>query len=279
MALRAAVVVVGDEVLDGFVAEGNAAWLAPRLRESGIDLVRIVVVPDEIDVIAAELRTLLEMRPSLIFTTGGVGGTWDDVTYEAVALATDRGLQVSAELHGPLEKIIGWYAENGYELDEDAVAGMMRIATVPAGGQVLKLGSWLACVQLDLNGGFHADSGATIVMLPGPPGHVQALVDRVVLPRILGGQRTELEVREVEHSYPETMLVGELARIRRRHPLAKAGSYPGDPMIIRFTGPRAEVEQATDELRAHLAVLHADPRTGFIRDGWRRGQATDWEQT
>lgn len=271
--------VVGDEVLDGFVPEGNAAWLAPRLREAGIDLRRILVVPDEVHVIAKELRGLLAFRPSLIITTGGVGGTWDDVTYEAVAAATDRGLQVSEELRRPVQGVIDWYAQEGYELDRDAVEGMLRIATVPAGAVTCKLGTWLACVQLDLDGGFEADDGATVVMLPGPPGHVQALVEGVLLPRILGGRRTALAVREVAHPYPENVLVGTLARIRRRHPLAKAGSYPGDPMIVRFKGPSAEVEMAARELEAFIAELHDDPRTGFIRDSWKNNQAARWEVT
>lgn len=141
----ASVVVVGDEVLHGFVTEGNAAALAPRLRGVGVDLRRIVVVPDDVDAIADEIRPLLSARPSLILTTGGVGGTWDDLTYEAVARAAGRGLEISPLLEKPLRRVLDWYRDIGFVLDEHAVAAMMRIATIPEQAQVFKLGPWLAC--------------------------------------------------------------------------------------------------------------------------------------
>lgn len=114
-------------------------------------------------------------------------------------------------------------------------------------------------------------------MLPGPPRHLQAVLDGVVLPRILAHRRTQLETREIAHPYPEIIIAGELARIRRRHPLAKAGSYPGESMIIRFTGPVDEVDRATEEFERYLVELNGDPRTESIREGWRVGQATGWK--
>ena len=84
--VRASIVVIGDEILEGFVRDSNAGWLAGRLRDLGIPLDRIVVVPDTIPAIVEALETeLARPRPRVLFTSGGIGTTPDDRTMAAVA--------------------------------------------------------------------------------------------------------------------------------------------------------------------------------------------------
>ena len=87
----AALVVVGNEILSGKVADSNSTFLAQQLRELGVALRRIVVIPDEVDVIAATVR---ELAPAVdvLFTSGGVGPTHDDVTIAGVAAALGRAV-------------------------------------------------------------------------------------------------------------------------------------------------------------------------------------------
>src|SRR5580658_7292846 len=85
-AKTAAALVIGDEILSGKVDEANVAVLSRALRELGVELRRVVVVKDEIDTIAREVRELSRSHDWL-FTSGGIGPTHDDVTIEAVAIA------------------------------------------------------------------------------------------------------------------------------------------------------------------------------------------------
>ena len=82
----AAALVIGNELLSGKTRDRNVAVLARTLRASGIALRRVVIVPDQVSVIADEIRTLSSAF-DLLFTSGGVGPTHDDVTIEAVAKA------------------------------------------------------------------------------------------------------------------------------------------------------------------------------------------------
>lgn len=82
----AAALVIGDEILSGKVHEANIPFLARALRELGVLLQRVVVVMDDVDTIAREVRELSRAHDWL-FTSGGVGPTHDDVTVEAVAKA------------------------------------------------------------------------------------------------------------------------------------------------------------------------------------------------
>lgn len=272
--LRAQILLVGDEILDGYVADDNLRPLAECLRAHGIALERVSVLPDDVAVIAAELeQTLAAPRPALVITTGGTGGTWDDVTYEAVSVALGVPLHVDPQLETSVHRLLDWAAAAGREADEDAVAAMMRIATVPEGSIVHFLGGWLVCVQLDLAGGLRTDTGCTLLILPGPPGHVRQLVDELIAPSILGAGDRAIAVAEVQHDYPETLVVGELGRIDGRLTL-KMGSYPGDPMLVRFRGAPKEVAAAAAEFRAYLEVLDSQPSAARVRAAWSTARTT-----
>src|SRR5436190_21763386 len=86
MAKTAGIVLIGNEILSGKVVDANAAYRCRELRQLGVDVRRITVIPDEIQLIAA---TVSEFSRSfdVVFTSGGVGPTHDDVTVEGVARA------------------------------------------------------------------------------------------------------------------------------------------------------------------------------------------------
>ncbi len=88
MALTAAALIIGNEILTGKVAEQNVLVLSKELFALGVELRRIVVCPDEIEVIARDLRELSAAH-DVVITSGGVGPTHDDVTIKAVAVAFD----------------------------------------------------------------------------------------------------------------------------------------------------------------------------------------------
>lgn len=85
----AAIVVIGNEILSGKVQDTNSFFLAQELRQLGVCVRRITVVPDELDAIA-EVVSDCHRRFDVVFTSGGVGPTHDDVTIEGVARALGR---------------------------------------------------------------------------------------------------------------------------------------------------------------------------------------------
>lgn len=85
----AAVVVIGNEILTGKVVDTNAAFLAQELRGLGVALQRIVVIPDDVEVIASTVSDF-QKSYDFVFTSGGVGPTHDDVTIEGIARGFGR---------------------------------------------------------------------------------------------------------------------------------------------------------------------------------------------
>lgn len=148
MARTAGIVLIGNEILSGKIADANAAYLCRELRGLGMDVRRISVIPDEVDGIAAEVRDF-SARYDVVFTSGGVGPTHDDVTIEGVA----RGLGVSVVRHPALVALLDRYYRG--QLTE----ARLKMAEVPDGAELI------ASERLN----FPAVLARNVYVLPGVP--------------------------------------------------------------------------------------------------------------
>src|SRR5512140_3545078 len=77
--------IIGNEILNGEIQDTNTHWLCREITGLGGRVVRGIALRDDPDVVAAELRAALERGSRIIFTSGGLGPTADDLTLAAVA--------------------------------------------------------------------------------------------------------------------------------------------------------------------------------------------------
>jgi len=123
--MKAALITVGDELLIGQVVNTNAAWIGNQCTLSGLELIRSVTVADSESSIHTELDASLNIA-DVVFLTGGLGPTHDDITRESVASFFDRPLVLNSEL---LENIRSRFEKRG----EDMPESNSRQAMVPRG--------------------------------------------------------------------------------------------------------------------------------------------------
>lgn len=97
----AGLIVIGNEILSGKVVDTNSTFLAQQLRAVGVSLLRMVVIPDDVGVIAAEVAAMRH-TVDVLFTSGGVGPTHDDVTIAGIA----QGLGRAVVRHPSLERLL-----------------------------------------------------------------------------------------------------------------------------------------------------------------------------
>lgn len=266
--LRASILVIGDELLGGFVQDTNSHWLATRLRVHAVPLDRVHVVPDELDAIDEALSAeLARARPRLVLTTGGIGSTPDDITFEAVAASLGRPVEVEPTIAERLEGSLEWTRAQGVEVDEEAAEQFLRMARIPAGATMLPTGGWAPAVRVDVDGGLDVDDGATIVVLPGVPSQMRSLVRGGVEP-LVAGRNPSRSITEISHGYPESLLNPAFMRIAREHEEVSLGSYPGSPMLVRLQGPAEEVVAAHRIVEEHIAALDATDGGRRIRSAW-----------
>jgi molybdenum cofactor synthesis domain-containing protein len=197
----AAVVIIGNEILSGKFADENAPYLIARLRELGVDLGRVTVIPDEMDVIVAEVRAAAA-RFDHVFTTGGVGPTHDDITMPAIA----RAFEVPLMRHPELERIIA------AKLGADAPAAAFRMAEIPEGAALW----WDGGVRFPLV------VKENVAIFPGVPALLK-LKFEAVAHRFAG---TPVTVRRVWTSRSEPEIADRLTEAAARWPGVAIGSYP-----------------------------------------------------
>jgi molybdenum cofactor synthesis domain-containing protein len=127
MPRNAAALVIGNEILSGKIADTNTNFLARGLFELGIELRRVVVCPDEVPTIAHELSELRDSH-DMVFTSGGVGPTHDDVTIEGVAASFGRTVVQSEAV----AKLIRHY------YGERTTDAHLRMANMPEGAEMIR---------------------------------------------------------------------------------------------------------------------------------------------
>jgi molybdenum cofactor synthesis domain-containing protein len=274
--LEASVVVIGDEILGGYVTDANSPWLADRLRAHGVPLARVHVVPDEYAAIDEALQAeLARSRPRLVLTTGGIGSTPDDITYEAIAASLGRALVEEPVISRRIDQALSWTKQQGVEVDEAFAWHLKRMARVPEGTRLLLDGvGWTPGLAVDVDGGSDAD-GATVVILPGVPHLLRAIVEEVVEPQLLADRNAVPTVAEVEHGFPESALNLTFVELIDRYPDVKLGSYPGDPMLVRLTGEADEVAGAERLVREAIDELASSEAGARLEQAWTRRLGRD----
>ncbi|MGH7828574.1 MAG: competence/damage-inducible protein A, partial [Candidatus Binatia bacterium] len=122
----AGIVIIGNEVLSGKTRDTNSHFLCRELRALGVEVRRIEVIPDEIELIGREVAGF-SGDFDWVFTTGGVGPTHDDVTMAGIA----HGLGVKVVRHPVLER--GLRERHGANINE----ARLRMAEVPEGAELV----------------------------------------------------------------------------------------------------------------------------------------------
>ena len=135
----AALLVIGNEILSGKVVDTNSPFLASELRQLGVDLERILTIPDEVDLIAREVRAMSEAY-DFVFTSGGIGPTHDDLTMDGIAQAFGLRLEPSLSMLERMERHQG-------EAPNDS---QRKMAMIPVGAQVIDAGDqWFPVVIVE----------------------------------------------------------------------------------------------------------------------------------
>lgn len=269
--LRASILVIGDEILGGFVQDTNSGWLARRLQRLGIPLERIVTVPDELDAIAEGLGSELgRRRPRLLLTCGGIGSTPDDLTMEAVARHLGLALVIDPTIAARVRETLAATEGHGMALSAGHRRSMLKMARVPEGAYLLEGAQGVASgVAVDVDGGAAAPQGATVAVLPGIPSELQRIVLHGLEPTILRGRGEPEHVAEARHGYPESTINPLLSELVAAYPELHVGSYPGRECVVRLKGPRGRVEEAIARVEDYLAELDRDPGAQRLRRSWQ----------
>jgi nicotinamide-nucleotide amidase len=252
MDMNAEIITSGTELLLGDTVDTNSAYIARALRGIGVNLYFKTSVGDNVERMALVLRQGLD-RSDVIITTGGLGPTVDDITREAVALATGRELQLYPECMAQIETI---FARWGRTVSDNN----RRQAYLPQGAIPIPN-------PVGTAPGFILETEAgTIMSLPGVPREMERLMQDTVVPylrRRLGAGDTLIKMRILR-----TVGLGESwideridAQMRSTNPTVGLAAHFGI-VDIRIAA-RAPDEAAAD---AMIAGMEAQVRVALGAD-------------
>jgi len=197
----AVILTIGNELVSGDVPNTNASWLSKRLAPLGVETRLLAAVPDEIETIAEFVRREAP-RVDFLIVTGGLGGTPDDLTREALAFAFDA----------PQEELP--------DIAADLRSRFTRAPEYAARWAMLPRGSRPLANPLGGAPGFAIEN---VYVLPGLPSEMEAMFDSVAEEfrrgSPIGSWRHTYETRESEIT-PALVEAGE------RWPGVLVGSYP-----------------------------------------------------
>jgi molybdenum cofactor synthesis domain-containing protein len=208
----AAILTIGNELTSGDVRDTNGAWLAQRLERIGVSVTILAAVPDEINAVARFIEREAK-HADFVLVTGGLGGTPDDLTREALAAAFGVGQETVPELADALRA--------RFTRDPDYAA---RWADLPAGSRG---------IENPLGGapGFVIEN---VYVFPGLPVEMEAMFESIEAQLAAG---PPIDTWRRTYNARESEIVDVLVEAGERFPGLLVGSYPafGD------AGPRVEV--------------------------------------
>ena len=245
---KAALIIIGNEILAGRTQDSNTPWIAERFTERGILLSEVRIIPDKEDVI---IRTVNDLRGryDYVFSTGGIGPTHDDITAESVAKAFGVELERNEEAFRLLEEHYGI---------EELTPPRAKMSLIPKGATLVPN-------PVTAAPGFIMEN---VHVMAGVPRIMQAMLDHIL--GVIEAGKPILS-NTVACSLQESVLAEDLRGLQDRYGDIQIGSYPhyrggalGLSLVMRGTNSRS-LEQATDELITLIRKHGDEPRALSIR--------------
>ncbi len=221
--MDAEIIAVGSEMLTPQRVDTNSLYLTAQLNKLGVEVAAKCVIGDDRELLASVIRQAMS-RVGLVILSGGLGPTEDDVTRDAVALALDRKLVFQPQVAAALEERFRRANRKMAEINK-------RQAFLIEGADLLPNDRGTAPGQ------WAEDSGAVVMLLPGPPHELQAMFERQCLPRLarvvppLAIGTAFLRVTGMSESDLDTLIA---------------------PVYTKYTNPVTTILAANGDLQVHL---------------------------
>ncbi|GAB6058373.1 competence/damage-inducible protein A [Desulfonatronum parangueonense] len=253
---------IGNELLDGSIQDGNSYWLISRVMKLGGVVARVGILPDDMDVIAREVQNAMGRTvgkaADVLFISGGLGPTMDDLTLAAVA----KGLGLPLEMHARAREMVreGFdaLAARGTVEQGGLNPAREKMAMLPRGAIALRNPVGTA------PGVLVEHEGKSIVCFPGVPGELQQIFKTSLQPFLAGIFPEQVFAQQALWigCNDESILAPHLEWFQKRYPdihvKARSGLFDENPklkFVFSLGGQdRGEVEKVLDRALQDLTV-------------------------
>lgn len=168
---KAEIVAIGDEILIGQITNTNAKWIATEVNSIGIKPVQFSSIADDEQAILSTLDSALK-RADVIFITGGLGPTKDDITKHTLTKYFDTKLILHQDR---LEELKAYFESRGYVFRKanETQAMLPENCFIVRNEVGTASGMW-----------FTTSSGKIVISMPGVPHEMKSMMTNVILPKL-----------------------------------------------------------------------------------------------
>jgi molybdenum cofactor synthesis domain-containing protein len=236
MSKTAGIVIIGNEVLSGKTHDINSHFFCTELRQLGVEVRKISTIQDVVELIGQEVAQFSK-NFDLVFTSGGVGPTHDDLTIEGIA----HGFGLRVVRHPEIERRMR--QRLGAEINE----ARLRMANIPEGAELLATEALFAPIIKIYN----------VFIFPGIPRILQerfhAIKERF--------RDAPFYLKNVYVKYGEGIIAEPMNQLMTRYPELMLGSYPVLDLPeykVKVTLESKDAAYLDRALKSFLAALPAD---------------------
>ena len=238
---------IGNELLFGKTINTNAAFIAEKLTEAGIEIKKTIVVADNPDTIFQTVSDSFK-ETDWIITTGGLGPTKDDMTKKVITKYFDVGFEVH---QATLELILKMFKDRGWGAIDNV---NKKQAEIPVGAIVLPNQNGTA------PGLWVEKNGKTLIALQGVPFEMQAILTESVIPLLkerYKGIHTVMHKNILTSGIGESMLAQKIEEWENALPKNLSLAFLPSPgqVLLRLTARAKEEKQAKQLIENQLPIL------------------------
>jgi molybdenum cofactor synthesis domain-containing protein len=201
--MKAALIIIGNEILSGRTKDENLSYLANWLNELGIQLSEVRVIRDEEEIIVETVNHLRAVF-DYVFTTGGIGPTHDDITSKSIAKAFGVALEVNETALSILKE---------YYKDSELTEARMKMTKMPKGSELVDN-------PVSRAPGFKIEN---VFVMAGIPIIMQGMLEGSKK-HLKGGK--VIQSKSIDVYTPESNVADTLSKFQDKYPEVEIGSYP-----------------------------------------------------
>ncbi|QEE18066.1 competence/damage-inducible protein A [Promethearchaeum syntrophicum] len=236
------IILIGNELLIGKIRDTNGQWMIEQLLHLGIKISRITTIPDDLEIIKTTIQDSIRRIPEYIFTSGGLGPTYDDMTIEGVSMGLNP--PCSLEYNDEAFKMIQFTFKQRYPKRFDKITNIeqylvknypnvKKMANLPKGSKPL-INQEGAAPGVYIDNSF-TNGRSKIICMPGVPAELQSIFSNNIIPELKELKSAEKGVYHersfIFHNLSESKLGQKIVEIKNKYPEIWIKTHPHKRMI------------------------------------------------
>jgi len=212
--------IIGNEILIGKTLDSNSNWMAKRIARYGLQLNRITTIGDNLDTISSTILEIINRKPEIIITSGGLGPTFDDMTLEGIAMGLNRNLELNEHALSAIKKTYKHAYDQGILKLEGMTKERKKMAFLPQGS--IPLPNTVGTAP----GVKIHEKNINIFILPGVPTELKSIFRNVISPLLKEKKGKFIEKGFLFSGIGESQIAPYTSKLENKYPQLWIKTHP-----------------------------------------------------